>query len=132
MILVMKIGYSCKYLAMGRSSYSCRRRRKDVVKLSFMKKIDISFDFRGRPYEAVIRVCEKGGVKEFDTTVLDWELERLLYGNQVIREVDGTLQANILVDKKEQTELKLSIASRLSEYLKVPCFVGDSCLVGAH
>lgn len=93
-----------------------------------MKKIDIEFEFRGRQYEAVIRTRKKGEKKEYSITVLDWELERLLYGNQVITEADGSIQANVLPEEKDQTELKLIIASRLGQYLKMPCFVGDTCV----
>jgi hypothetical protein len=96
-----------------------------------MKKIDLSFDFKGQHYDAAIRIRQKAAGREFAITALDWGLERLLYGNHIIREVDSTLQANVLAEKKEQTELKLIIASRLSEYLKIACFVGDQCLVAA-
>ncbi len=95
-----------------------------------MKKIDIEFEYKGHQYDAAIRIKNKAeGKKEYRITVLDWELERLLYGNQIIQEADGALQANVLLEKKEQTELKLIIAGRLSSYLKIPCFAGDLCIV---
>ncbi|HTI90186.1 MAG TPA: hypothetical protein VL727_06325 [Puia sp.] len=93
-----------------------------------MKKIKILFEYNGLHYEAVIRVRKNPGAREFHITVLNWELERLLYSNQVIKEVDGVLQANIRAEKVEQTKLKLIIASKLSAYLKMPCFVGE-CLL---
>jgi hypothetical protein len=93
-----------------------------------MKKIDIRFSFNGQQYDAIIRVFEKAAGREFYITVLDWELERLLYGNQMIEEVDGIMNANVLPEKKEQTKLKLTIASNLSNYLKIPCFTGDACV----
>lgn len=71
---------------------------------------------------------EKSGVREFAITGLDEELERILSGNHIIREINGCLEADVLAVKKEQTELKLIIASRLSEYLKMACFVGNECL----
>jgi len=93
-----------------------------------MKKIKIPFEYNGFHYMAVIRVRKSPGAREFHITVLNWELERLLYSNQVIKEVDGVLQANIRAEKVEQTKLKLTIASKLSENLKIPCFVGE-CLL---
>jgi hypothetical protein len=66
--------------------------------------------------------------REFLITVLDWNLERLLYGSHVIREADGVLTVNALPENREQTELKLTIAARLAEQLKLACFVGDECL----
>jgi hypothetical protein len=97
-----------------------------------MKKIHLSFDFKGRHYDAAIRVRQRAQGREFTITALDWSLERLLYGNQVIQEVDGALQANVIPEKREQTELKLIIAARLSQYLKIPCFTGDQCLMTGH
>jgi hypothetical protein len=95
-----------------------------------MKKFNLSFDFRGCQYVAAIRVRQNTGITEFAITVLNWRLERLLYGNHIIREVDGTLQANVLEENQEQTELKLIIVARLGEYLKEPTFVNDECLLG--
>jgi hypothetical protein len=93
-----------------------------------MKKIEIEFAFKGRHYDAVIRIRQRPGGRDFHITILDWELERLLYGNHIIKEEEGCLQANILMDKKEQTELKLTICGRLSSFLKIPCFAGDLCI----
>ena len=97
-----------------------------------MKKIHLSFDFKDRHYDAAIRVRQRTRRREFTITVLDWRLERLLYGNQVIQEVDGALQANVLAENREQTELKVIIAAQLSQYLKIPCFTGDQCLMTGH
>jgi hypothetical protein len=97
-----------------------------------MKKIDIEFDFKGCHYLAVIRVVQVTAGRDFHVTVLNWELERLLYGNHIIKEVEGFLEANILLENKEQTELKLNIAARLSSNLKLPCFAGDQCLAVDH
>jgi hypothetical protein len=97
-----------------------------------MKKIHLSFEFKDRHYDAAIRVRQGAQGREFTITALDWDLERLLYGNQVIQEVDGALQANVLPENKDQIELKLIIAARLSEYLKIPCFTGDHCLMTGH
>lgn len=94
-----------------------------------MKKIKIDFDFKGAHYEAIIRVRQKPEGREFHITVLDWELERLLYGNHIIKEVDGSLQANVLLEKEGQTELKLVIGGKLSSYLKMTCFADDICVV---
>lgn len=93
-----------------------------------MKKMDIEFDFRGRHYDAAVRIEQNPEGREFHITVLDWALERLLYGNQVIHETGGRMQANVLLEKKDQTELKLIIASQLAKYLHLPCFAGDACL----
>jgi hypothetical protein len=95
-----------------------------------MKKFNLSFDFRGCKYVAAVRVRQNAGITEFAITVLNWRLERLLYSNHIIREVDSTLQANVLQENHEQTELKLIIVARLAEYLKEPAFVNEECLLG--
>ena len=94
-----------------------------------MKKIEIAFNFRGRQYNATIRARQKPEGREFAITARNWELERLLYGNHLIDEKEGALHVNALPGKMKQMELKLIIAARLSEHLKLPCFVGDQCLV---
>jgi hypothetical protein len=95
-----------------------------------MKQFDLSFDFRGCQYGAAVRVQQCAGMTEYAITVRNGNLERLLYGNQVIKEMNGTLEADVLLENKEQTELKLIIAARLGEYLKEPTFVNNKCLLG--
>jgi hypothetical protein len=94
-----------------------------------MENFTISFDFKDRPCQALILTQQKSGGREFAITGLEDDLERLLEENHIIRETGGKLEADILAEKKEQTELKLIIASRLSEYLKMACFVGNECLI---
>jgi hypothetical protein len=93
-----------------------------------MEKFKLSFDFKGRHCQAVISMQQKSAGREFAVTSLDGDLETLLDGNHIIREIGGELEADVLVEKREQTELKLIIASRLSEYLNMACFVGNECL----
>ena len=94
-----------------------------------MEKFHLSFDFKGRSYRAVISMQGKSTGREFAITELNVELTRLLSGNNMIKEINGALEADVLPEKKKQTELKLIIASKLGEYLKMPCFVGDECLM---
>ncbi len=81
-----------------------------------MEKFSISFDFRGRRCQTIILAQQKSGGREFVVTGLEKDLESLLEGNHIIRETDGVLEADITeTEMKEQTELKLIIASSLSE-----------------
>lgn len=93
-----------------------------------MKKIAIGFDFHGQHYNAAIRVIPKTDGNEFHITVLDGKLERLLYGNHIIKETAGVIQADAVWANKEQSELKLIIAAHLGKYLKKPCFADDICV----
>jgi hypothetical protein len=96
-----------------------------------MEKFTLSFEYNDQPYTAAIVVRETPGGRAFVLAPLDKEQARLLSGNPFIREVNGTLEADVLAEQMEQTRLKLVIASRLSEYLNVPCFAGNVCLM-AH
>jgi hypothetical protein len=96
-----------------------------------MEKFTLSFEYNGQSYTAAIEVRETRGGRAFVLTPLDKELATLLSGNPFIREINGTLEADVLAEHVEQTQLKLVIASRLSEYLNMPCFAGNVCLM-AH
>jgi hypothetical protein len=96
-----------------------------------MEKFTLSFEYNGRPYTAGIEVRETPGGRAFVLTPQDKELGTLLSGNPFIREINGALEADVLAEHVEQTQLKLVIASRLSEYLNIPCFAGNVCLM-AH
>ena len=94
-----------------------------------MQNFTLSFDYNGLFYSVAIVVQETPGGKMFVVTPLDAELNRILSGNAVIREIDGKLETDVLPEKVEQTRLKLVIASRLSDCLNEPCFAGDVCLM---
>jgi hypothetical protein len=96
-----------------------------------MEKFTLSFEYDGQPYTVAIGVREMPEGRFFVLTPLDKRLAKLLSGNPFIREVNGTLEADVLAEHVEQTQLKLVIASRLSEYLNMPCFAGNVCLM-AH
>jgi hypothetical protein len=94
-----------------------------------MEKFTLPFEYNDRSYSAAFVVQETPGGKVFVVTPLDGELNRILSGNAIIREINGRLETNVLPEHVEQARLKLVIASRLSEYLTMPCFSGDVCLM---
>jgi hypothetical protein len=94
-----------------------------------MENFTLTFEYNGRSYSAAVGVQGTPEGKVFVVTPLDEELNRILSGNAIIREMDGKMETDVLPEKVEQTRLKLVIASRLSEYLNVPCFAGDVCLM---
>jgi hypothetical protein len=97
-----------------------------------MKKIYLDFTFNGIRHHAIARVHNIQGAKEYHVTVLNWQLERLLYGNHIISEVNDTLLIDPSDEDTEQGELKLRIASSLSRNLGKACFVGEQCVVTQH
>ena len=94
-----------------------------------MKKIDLEFSFKGARHHAVVRIEPGQKGTDYHITVMDGDLESLLYGNHIIREEEGCLHVDVLAKKLDQTELKLGIASSLGLYLGLPCFVGDQCML---
>ncbi len=83
------------------------------------KIMTINFDFLEHSYYFLAHHKIKGDLKEYYITVMDGSLEKILYGNHVIKEQDGSL----LVEDSgydEQYKLKVKITEALSEYLHVP------------
>jgi hypothetical protein len=83
------------------------------------KLLTIGFDFMENFYYSLIRVKERETCKEYEITVMNGTLERLLYGNHVIREKNGYLQVQTS-DNTDQCKLKFQIAEALSKFLQVP------------
>jgi hypothetical protein len=82
-----------------------------------IKLLSLEFEYKGAFYYALIRVKEGHG-REYHITVMNGELERILYGNHIIPEVNGRLQVDVPAENNLQGKLKLAIAHALREYLK--------------
>jgi hypothetical protein len=61
----------------------------------------------------------KSEFTEYRITVMNGELEKLLFGNNVIREINGSLHLEIS-DNEPQGRLKMEIAKSLVKVLKIP------------
>ena len=81
------------------------------------KLLNIGFEYNGSIYYSLIRVKEKESHTEYQVTVMEGALERLLYGNHIIKEVDGRIIADEMIEN-EQDKLKQKIVQALSIYLK--------------
>jgi len=81
------------------------------------KLLNLGFEYKGCIYYSLIRVKEKENCTEYQVTVMDGNLEKLLYGNHIIKEVNGQLEMD-LPDDNEQRELKTIIAQSLNVYLQ--------------
>ncbi|HMH21315.1 MAG TPA: hypothetical protein VK563_06050 [Puia sp.] len=77
----------------------------------------IKFEFGGREYSALARVKEKDKRTEYAITVMNGELEQLLYGNHVIIEEDGEIRLDLSPDT-EVGRLKCIIAKALNVYIR--------------
>ena len=83
------------------------------------KFLTIGFDFMENVYSSLIRVKERENFNDYEITVMNGTLEKLLYGNHVIREKNGYLQL-LTNTNTEQGRLKIKIAEALSNFLQIP------------
>ena len=81
--------------------------------------ISLGFQFKGKEYYSLIRVKERNQRTEYHITVMNGELERLLYGNHIINQVNGSLDFHDLREDTEQCRLKKQIAEALDRHLHV-------------
>jgi len=82
------------------------------------KIISLEFKYRSRMYYALIRTKEDGDTKLHSVTVMNGDLERLLYGNHVILEKEGCFQSAMPVVNRQIGELKQSIINALCSYTR--------------
>lgn len=79
--------------------------------------LSLGFEYKGCHHSFLARVKEDGNKTEYHVTVMNGELEKLLYGNYVITGING----HIIADKPDATGdqhlLKSFIAKALSKYL---------------
>jgi hypothetical protein len=81
--------------------------------------MSLGFEFKGREYYSLIRVKERNEKTEYHVTVMNGELERLLYGNHIINEINGQLEIESIPENSEQCKLKKQIARALNRHLHI-------------
>ncbi|MBS1563402.1 MAG: hypothetical protein JST39_03390 [Bacteroidetes bacterium] len=82
-----------------------------------MNLLPLKFEYRGTGYETLLRIKEKDNVTEYHITVMNGELEKMLYGHHVLVLENGSLQCGVAPDA-ETALLKNSIAEALSHWLE--------------
>jgi hypothetical protein len=78
--------------------------------------LSIKFKFRAREYCALVRIKEKEGKAEYHITVMNGELERLLYGNHVFIPESGLFRSDLPPDT-ELGRLKDIVADALNKQI---------------
>jgi len=71
-------------------------------------------------YYALIRTKEYEEGKLHAITIMNGDLESLLYGNHIILEKDGCFQSSLPIVNKQIGELKQSIINALCRYMQAP------------
>jgi hypothetical protein len=82
------------------------------------KIISLEFRYRSRMYYALIRTKEDGDKRLHSITIMNGDLEQLLYGNHIIMEKDGCFQSVLPIVNKQIGELKQSIINALCKYVQ--------------
>jgi hypothetical protein len=86
--------------------------------MSDVEFVSVQFQFEGETYLSLIRKKKKIDCTEYYITVMNGELEKLLYGNHIITEIDGKLHADCQSDDKRLLQLKQAITDALQQYLR--------------
>ncbi|MEJ7912228.1 MAG: hypothetical protein WKF70_03670 [Chitinophagaceae bacterium] len=79
----------------------------------------IGFDFCDTYYYSLVNCKPKPNGTEYRLTVMNGDLEKLLYGTNTLQEINGCLYFDV-PETKEQKELKIKIVQSLSSVLGVP------------
>ena len=80
--------------------------------------ISVEFTYRSRMYYALVRTKEDGDKRLHSVTIMNGDLERLLYGHHVIVEKDGCFQSALPVLNRQISELKETIINALCRYVE--------------
>jgi hypothetical protein len=81
-----------------------------------MDMLPVKFEFRGAGYEALIRVKVKETKTEYYITIMNGELEKMLFGHHILIEENGLLLQGSAPDD-DIRQLKQTIAEALKHYL---------------
>lgn len=86
--------------------------------------LSLGFEFKGTYYSFLARVKEKGLAKEYYITVMNGDLEKLLYGNHIITGTNGSIEMERSAEGNEQSQLKGQIVRALNQYLNEQSLTG--------
>lgn len=79
--------------------------------------LSLGFEFKGNYYSFLARLKEKETVTEYHITVMNGELEKLLYGNHILSGTNGRIDIERPAEINDQAQLKIQIARALNVYL---------------
>lgn len=85
--------------------------------MSDFEFLSVEFEFEGGKFYSLIRKKKKINCIEYHVTVMNGKLEKLLYGNHVIKQVNGALDGGCLSEDKKLVQLKQAVTKALENYL---------------
>jgi len=84
--------------------------------MTCMELLPVKFEFRNTEYEALVRIKVKETTTEYGITVMDGELEKMLYGHHIMLAENGVLGLGDVPDGDTKC-LKSKIAAALLPYI---------------
>ncbi len=90
-----------------------------MKKKSMTNYFIVVFEYCEGLYKSLVHCKTKKTCKEYRITVMNGELEKLLYGNHFIKEINGRLQVEV-TENSTLDSLKASIAHALGKLLGLP------------
>lgn len=85
--------------------------------MSDVEFLSLEFEFEGAKYFSLIRKKKILNGFEYGITIMNGKLEKLLFGNHIIKQVNGTLHSDCQSTDKKLVELKQCITKALQKYL---------------
>lgn len=85
--------------------------------MSNFEFLSVEFEFEGGKYSTLIRKKKKMSGIEYHVTIMNGKLEKLLYGNHIIKQVNGKLSDDCVSADKKLVQLKQVITRALQNYL---------------
>jgi hypothetical protein len=82
------------------------------------KMLSLEFMYKSKTYYALVRTKLIGQEKQYYITVMNGELEMLLYGNHVILEDGDGLRSATDIQQPEVLQLKNCITDALCKYMQ--------------
>jgi len=81
--------------------------------------LTVGFEYCEKLYIALVREKKNNLHNEYHITIMNGELEKILYGNHIIKEINGCLQLETS-ENVQQESLKQIIATELGKLLRLP------------
>jgi hypothetical protein len=85
--------------------------------MSDFEFLSVEFTYEGVNYFSLIRKKKKTNCFEYHITIMNGKLEKLLYGNHIVKQINGVLESGCLSSDSKLINLKHCVTSALQQYL---------------
>ena len=92
--------------------------KKTIKKTRMTDMISIPFDYRNQSYTALVATKEIASTREYRITIMNGELEQLLFGHHIFSLREGEIRPQNSTDDPEVTSLQMCLVNALSKLEK--------------